>query len=138
MTWKSIHRNLPVGYTCGFTGNMKPGVYTIADIQLLRNDVELDDGIYEDGENQIAILTLSTGYFKVYTSTKIFRYTVEKRICLMPLDLSLLSPDSPDISFVFSSNSEMKINASDVNGIMHVRGEEHIIAEFEEDEENSI
>jgi len=134
MTWKPIHRNIPHG----FTGNMKPGVYVISDIQLLRNDVELNDGIYEDGENQIAILTLSTGYFKVYTSTKVMRYTVERKICLMPLDISLLSPDSPDISFVFSSNSEMKVHASDINGIMHVRCEEHIIAEFEEDEENSI
>ena len=131
MTWNPIHRNIPYGYT----GIMKPGVYTIADIQLLRNDVNLNDGIYEDGKNQIAVLTLSTGYFKVYTSTKVMRYTVEKKICLMPLDLSLLSPDSPDISFVFSSNSEIKIHSSDVNGIMHIKGQEHIIAEYEEIED---
>lgn len=131
MTWKPIHRNIPYG----FAGTMKPGVYTIADIQLLRNDVDLNDGIYEDDKNQIAILTLSTGYFKVYTSTKIMLYTVERKICLMPLDMAILSPDSPDISFVFSSNSEMKIHASDVNGIMHIRGEEHIIAEYEEIED---
>jgi len=131
MTWKPIHRNIPYG----FAGTMKPSVYTIADIQLLRNDVELSDGIYEDGENQIAILTLSTGYFKVYTSTKVMRYTVEKRIVLMPLDLSILSPDSPDISFVFSSISDMNVYASDINGIMHIKGEEHIIAEYEEIED---
>ena len=131
MTWKPIHRNIPYG----FAGTMNPGVYTIADIQLLRNDVDLNDGIYEDDKNQIAILTLSTGYFKVYTSTKIMLYTVERKICLMPIDMAILSPDSPDISFVFSSNSEMKIHASDVNGIMHIRGEEHIIAEYEEIED---
>lgn len=137
MTWKSIHRNIPHG----FAGNMKPGVYVIGDIQLLRSDAELNDGIYEDGENQIAVLTLSTGYFKVYTSTKVMRYTVEKKIVLMPVDLSILSPDSPDISFVFASSSNMNVHASDINGIMHIKGQEHIIAEFEEDEddeENSI
>ena len=131
MTWKPIHRNIPYG----FAGTMKPGVYTIADIQLLRGDVELNDGIYEDEENQIAILTLSTGYFKVYTSTKVLRYTVEKKIVLMPIDISILSPDSPDISFVFASNSDMNIHASDINGIMHIKGQEHIIAEFEEIED---
>jgi hypothetical protein len=53
----------------------------------------------------------------------------------MPIDISILSPDSPDISFVFASNSDMNIHASDINGIMHIKGQEHIIAEFEEIED---
>lgn len=134
MAWRQLHDNIPYG----FTGSMKPGYYTIEDIQILKLDVELPDGIWENIETGhcIAIMTTGLGYYNVYTDTIIKHFGVERKIAIMDSNmvLSILN------SHTFISMKPIHIVANEIYGTYQIKGDEHIIVEFQDpsDDEDSL
>jgi hypothetical protein len=134
MAWRQLHNNIPYG----FTGSMKSGYYTIEDIQILKLDVELPDGIWENIETGhcIAILTTGLGYYKVYTDSSIQQHGVERKIAIMDSNMVLSILDS----HTFFSRTPINIVANEIYGTYQIKGDEHIIVEFQDpsDDEDSL
>jgi hypothetical protein len=126
MAWKQLHNNIPYG----FSGKMDGGTYIIGDIQHLLGDLKLGDGIWKNMEtgHSICILTTGLGYYKLYNSTSIKKFGVERKVAIMDTRMIVTSIDSHN----FISVKDLSITANEIYGTLKIYADDHIIVEFED------
>jgi hypothetical protein len=139
MDWSQLHKNIAYG----FSGVLPPGIYLIGDIQLLKTDEQIPDGIWQCDEslNGLSVLTTGLGYFKVYdkTKSKTWRGGVEQKIGVISSDMALKIPNA---AYAFQATGPVTIRANEIYGTFDIKFDnEHIIVSYEdpaseEDEEN--
>lgn len=126
MAWKSLHTNIPYG----FSGKLNSGMYTIGDIEMLKIENNLDDGIWINDKGQsIAILTTGLGYYKIHNSKKdtIRKGGVIRKIVVVSTELVFGSIDS----YVFNSDESIDIKANEIYGTIKISlNQEDIKVEF--------
>lgn len=127
---ESLHTNIPYG----FSGTiLKSGSYTICDIQLLKIDSKLNDGIWYNPEtdNTICILTTGLGYFNVFNKTneKKWKGGVESKLIITNSDTVLFGTD---VSYTFNSTIPIEIIANEIYGTLKIKCDEDIVVTYED------
>ena len=126
MEWQPVYQDIPYGYK----GIMGPGTYVIADGDLAR--IKKKDGIWK-ADSYFATMDVELGDFKVITESRIYRYGVHKRICVIPIQHCM----DPSLGFQFTSSTEIVLSANEMYGLYDIKYEDkHIIVERDDPEED--
>lgn len=128
MDWTKLHQNVPYG----FSGLLPPGTYLIGDIELLKLNEKMPDGIWQcdDSLNCLSVLRTGLGYFKVYHTNKLWKGAIEEKIAIISSDLALKVPDS---AYSFQSTTPVQIKANEIYGTFDIKfNDEHIIVTYED------
>jgi hypothetical protein len=128
MDWTKLHQNVPYG----FSGLLPPGTYLIGDIELLKLNEKMPDGIWQcdDSLNCLSVLRTGLGYFKVYHTNKLWKGAIEEKIAIISSDLALKVPDS---AYSFQSTTPVHVRANELNGSIDIKfNNEHIIVTYED------